>query len=564
MESAKKISNYYVTNKLLGKGSYGSVFLGYKETTGDFPYAIKIIGVDKIKGPDLEELKKSVPRELDILLNLDHPNIVKLYEFILSANNLYLVYEYCNGQDLDKYRRSLENGYLSEKQTLVFMRHICSGFDVLFKKDIIHRDLKPANILIHDGEGKIADFGTARKIDKEKLLFQDKMSIIGSPAYMAPEVIDPEISHYDDKCDIWSFGMMIYELLYRERPWKGVSEYDLLENQIKKKDLVFPKEPKRTIKIKDLLKRMLKKDPKDRIGWNEVFLTVSQFEDVPPSLSPLMNQTTKTIKINRNKKKPVIGDINEHEKIEAVESDKKRNDFIHFTKYMSKNNEILNAEKAVKENVELEEKNMEKAKNDIGLIYYLRNLASFYYNCCVCFGNVFSEKTLSFDEKLFFEIYNILVEIEEDIMKIAQNIFNELLNKNILSEKKIRNISKQMQINEKSLAQLNKKQKINDEASQIKNLKNGLRKFFESVFDLFLEFPEVLKEENNYDKEFLKLIKFFCLILNCNKYEDVTKEIKIKDLKQIFYIFYDKYENMDYDELVSEIKGDLNEIKSKK
>ena len=233
MESAKKISNYYVTNKLLGKGSYGSVFLGYKETTGDFPYAIKIIGVDKIKGPDLEELKKSVPRELDILLNLDHPNIVKLYEFILSANNLYLVYEYCNGQDLDKYRRSLENGYLSEKQTLVFMRHICSGFDVLFKKDIIHRDLKPANILIHDGEGKIADFGTARKIDKEKLLFQDKMSIIGSPAYMAPEVIDPEISHYDDKCDIWSFGMMIYELLYRERPWKGVSEYDLLENQIK-------------------------------------------------------------------------------------------------------------------------------------------------------------------------------------------------------------------------------------------------------------------------------------------------------------------------------------------
>lgn len=562
--SAKKISEYFITNRLLGSGSYGQVFLGYKETTGDFPYAVKIISVDKIKKVDLEELKKSVPREIDILLSLHHPNIVKLHEFILSERNLYLIYEYCNGGDLEKYKKTLESGYLSEKQTLVFMRHICSGFDVLFKKNIIHRDLKPANILIHDGEGKISDFGTARKIDREKILLQDKMTIIGSPAYMAPEVIDTEISHYDDKCDVWSFGMMIYELLYGKRPWNGNSEWDLLENQIKKKDLVFPKEPKRTIKIKDLMKRMLKKDPKERIGWNEVFLIVSQFEDVPESLSPLMTQT-KTVKIKGNKKKPVIGDINEHEKIEAKE-DKNENDrdFVLQTKYIHKNTEILSAENAVERNIDEEKENMENAKVYVSKIYYFRNLASFYYNCCVSFGNIFSEKLLSFDENLFFEIYNILVEIEEDLMKIAQNIFNDLLNKNILSEKKIRNISKKMQINELSMLQLKKKKQINDEVSQVKNLKKSLRKFFDCVFDLFLEYPEILTEENHFDKEFLKLIKFFCLIMNSNKYDEVIQEVKIKDLKQVFYVFYDKYDNMDHEELVADIKEDLERIKSNK
>jgi serine/threonine-protein kinase ULK/ATG1 len=141
-----------------------------------------------------------------VLKSCDNPNIIKLYDLKKTANNFYLILEYCNEGDLMVYLKQKKT--LPEDEAVEYLVQILNAFKTLVKNKILHRDFKLANILKHDGEIKIADFGFAKLLTKEDYA----TTMLGSPLNMAPEVLGG--NDYNNKADIWSIGTVFYELLF--------------------------------------------------------------------------------------------------------------------------------------------------------------------------------------------------------------------------------------------------------------------------------------------------------------------------------------------------------------
>ena len=153
--STKKIGNYsYNITNLLGKGTYSEVFLGINEQN-NVPIAIKVISQTSLQD---EYVRQMFSNEIAILEKLSyHKNIVKLYDVIYTANNAYIIQEYCNQGDLETYIKKKKS--LSENEAIRVLQDIANGYKELLKYNMIHRDLKPANIFVCDDIFKIGDFG---------------------------------------------------------------------------------------------------------------------------------------------------------------------------------------------------------------------------------------------------------------------------------------------------------------------------------------------------------------------------------------------------------------------
>lgn len=264
----KILGNYVIKHKL-GSGQFGAVYYCIDLTTNE-EFAIKIISLDKISAnPRMNSLIKN---EINALSKIDNPNIIKLKEFIQSKNNFYFVYEYCNGGTLEDYIGGKKK--LSEKEALYFFSQIVNGFKSLFIHKVLHRDLKPANILIHNDIVKIADFGFCKPLENNLDLAQ---TMVGSPIYMAPEILKGE--DYNIKADIWSMGVVLFEMLFGFCPYEDKNIFSLL-NQINTSPLVIPKHINNISKsTENLLKNLLVVDPSKRIEWSEIInLDFNDFE----------------------------------------------------------------------------------------------------------------------------------------------------------------------------------------------------------------------------------------------------------------------------------------------
>lgn len=133
---------------------------------------------------------------------------MKYLDMLKTVNNFYFVYEYCNGGTLEKLMRSyreIPDKVMPISKSLLILRDILDAFKTLTRNNIMHRDLKPDNILLHNGVIKLADFGFCKSLKSPTDLAQ---TMLGSPIYMAPEVIKGEI--YTMKADIWSLGVVFY------------------------------------------------------------------------------------------------------------------------------------------------------------------------------------------------------------------------------------------------------------------------------------------------------------------------------------------------------------------
>ena len=205
----KYIGNFHLTDKL-GQGTFGIVVLGTHQITGE-KVAVKILDKEKI----LQETDKSrLEREIKILKNMRHKNIVRLYDVKETRTSLYIIMEYICGQELFEYITN--KGKLSEIEACKFYQQIISGIEYLGKIKVVHRDLKPENLLLDENNNiKIVDFGLSNEYPKNELL----ITACGSPCYAAPEMINGE--KYNGLCaDIWSSGIVLYAMLCGYLPFE--------------------------------------------------------------------------------------------------------------------------------------------------------------------------------------------------------------------------------------------------------------------------------------------------------------------------------------------------------
>jgi len=249
------IKDYVVDRRRIGKGSFSTIYK-CRDSKTDKTYALKEITIDKNKN------KVSIKREFEIMRKLNHENIVKIHDVIIDTqlNNIYFIMDYYEYGDLSNF---LKKQPLKEKFTRKYMKQLSNGLKYLLDNNILHRDLKPQNILLSKNyDVKITDFGFATYYTKDSII----NTLCGSPMYMAPEIITK--NGYDYKSDLWSVGIILYEMLHGYTPF-NVQNFIELIKEIKKKNISIKVDISE--ECTDLIYSLCKTNPNERIGWNDFF-----------------------------------------------------------------------------------------------------------------------------------------------------------------------------------------------------------------------------------------------------------------------------------------------------
>ncbi|EFA12336.2 Ovarian-specific serine/threonine-protein kinase Lok-like Protein [Tribolium castaneum] len=270
-------------NRRYSKGSYGIVKLAYNEED-DTHYAMKILSKKKLlkkagmfgrlpprkegrPSPTLTHPLQRVYREIAILKKLDHPNVVKLVEVLDDPveDHLYLVFELLErGQVLEVPTEKP----LTVDQAWTYFRDVVLGIEYLHYQRIIHRDIKPANLLLSEsGRVQIADLGVCNEFDGSDAFLSNTA---GTPAFTAPEALGDNKSAFSGKgTDIWSMGITLYAFVYGQVPFYDNNIIGLY-SKIRHEPVRFPDSPAIPEQLKDLIRKMLVKDPSKRITLPEI------------------------------------------------------------------------------------------------------------------------------------------------------------------------------------------------------------------------------------------------------------------------------------------------------
>ncbi|KAK3954122.1 hypothetical protein QBC32DRAFT_96926 [Pseudoneurospora amorphoporcata] len=311
----------FVIDQEIGKGSFAKVYLGRHKVTGAL-VAVKSVELARLN----KKLKDNLYGEIQILKTLRHPHIVALHDCVESSTHINLIMEYCELGDLslfikkrDKlitnpYTHDLARKYpvypnagLNEVVTRHFLKQLASALQFLRAGDFVHRDVKPQNLLLlpspqmmannktakHIMSGscdsftpaaglasapmlKLADFGFARVLPSTSLA----ETLCGSPLYMAPEILRYE--KYDAKADLWSVGTVLYEMVTGRPPFKASNHVELLRKIESSGDVIkFTRESVVSQEMKGLIRALLKKNPVERISFEDLFNHPVVTEPIP-------------------------------------------------------------------------------------------------------------------------------------------------------------------------------------------------------------------------------------------------------------------------------------------
>ena len=245
------LDNYDVV-KQLGKGGYGKVYQVKNKKSGDIR-ACKHLSKLSIK--NLEKFE----REINILINSDHPNIIKIFEIFESQRSLYIVMEECKGGEIfDRIIEHIQSKQMySEKEAAEMFEQVMSAIEYCHKNGICHRDLKPENLLyLNPGPEKnnpikVIDFGLSQYISPNKKL----STKVGTAYYVSPEILQ---GNYTEKCDVWSAGVILYIFLSGDPPFNGPSD-SVIYSKIAEMKFNFPEKKWKNISKDaiDLIKHMI-------------------------------------------------------------------------------------------------------------------------------------------------------------------------------------------------------------------------------------------------------------------------------------------------------------------
>uniref|UniRef100_A0A2R8MRY7 Serine/threonine-protein kinase ULK3 n=1 Tax=Callithrix jacchus TaxID=9483 RepID=A0A2R8MRY7_CALJA len=252
----------FILTERLGSGTYATVYKAYAKKDTREVVAIKCVAKKSLNKASVENLLT----EIEILKGIQHPHIVQLKDFQWDSDNIYLIMEFCAGGDLSRFIHTCR--ILPEKVARVFMQQLASALQFLHERNISHLDLKPRNILLSSLEKphlKLADFGFAQHMSP----WDEKHVLRGSPLYMAPEMVCQR--QYDARVDLWSVGVILYEALFGQPPFASRSFSELEEKIRSNRVIELPLRPLLSRDCRDLLQRLLERDPSRRISFQDFF-----------------------------------------------------------------------------------------------------------------------------------------------------------------------------------------------------------------------------------------------------------------------------------------------------
>ncbi|KMU72375.1 serine/threonine-protein kinase 3 [Coccidioides immitis RMSCC 3703] len=285
--SAKDVSELtdYQLGDCLGKGAFGSVYRALNWGTGE------TVAVKQIRLVDLPKSElRVIMQEIDLLKNLDHPNIVKYHGFVKSVETLNIILEYCENGSLHSISKNF--GRFPENLVALYMSQVLSGLLYLHEQGVIHRDIKGANILTtKQGLVKLADFGVASRTTG-----LHESSVVGTPYWMAPEVI--ELSGATTASDIWSLGSTVIELLEGKPPYYKFQPMQALFRIVNDDHPPLPQGASPA--VKDFLMQCFQKDPNLRVTARKLLrhpwiVNAKRSDSVVPTKSTEYEEAVKSV-----------------------------------------------------------------------------------------------------------------------------------------------------------------------------------------------------------------------------------------------------------------------------
>ena len=282
-----KIIEGYRIIKFLGSGKFSVVYEAERQLDSKL-VALKIIKIYDIKDKNLVE---KCLQEVNLLKRVNHPNIIKYLDSFIYQNELYIAVEWADKGDvkrlIKKYKQ--EGDEIDERKVIEYTREIAAGLNHMHEQRVIHRDLKPANILItSDGIFKLGDLGLGRIMNTETI---KTFSKVGTPLYMAPEVINNS-NGYDFKCDNWSLGCVIYELITLRSPFQTSEKLSLIELFKKINSGLYPKIDNNKYKIAaKISEALLKVNPEERMELPQVLKICDEYisqQEEKPRIDPFI------------------------------------------------------------------------------------------------------------------------------------------------------------------------------------------------------------------------------------------------------------------------------------
>ena len=266
------LKEQYNVLKEIGSGAFGKVYM-----VDDIKSKSKL-AIKRINKKELEEndyLHQAFWKELEIMRKCESDFSVKLIEHFLSTNYYNIVMELCD-TDLEIVLNKRNKGF-SEDEVKILLKQLNNVFEIMDKENIIHRDLKLRNIMvtfIKENQSnpyfplnfisKLSDFGFSKVMEDD--ITKTKL---GTPATMAPEIMMNKT--YSKKADLWSIGIITYQLMFKTLPFKARSEKELLNNILNNKGIKIPDGMKISDLLFDLLKNLLQVDPNLRYSWKQYF-----------------------------------------------------------------------------------------------------------------------------------------------------------------------------------------------------------------------------------------------------------------------------------------------------
>ena len=539
--------------KILGYGTNSIVYLVKHKEISNF-FALKVINKDLLKK---KNLLNTIYNEIDFHCKLFHKNIIHLIAIYEDENNINIILEYANSENL--FSLIKKKTLKSEKEIFILFIQILNALCFLHENNLLHRDIKPENILIHNkNEIKICDFGTCNEN-----FIGNRNTICGTFEYMAPEIIKEK--SYDKSVDIWSLGIVLYELTHGFTPFNmkfnGNKKYDEIIKELILNKYDFNKGLIRFVSESclNLIKSMIEYNPIKRIKMREILkdefilkFNDKKFNSFSPRISKSISLTNKNEILglkNENKNNSLLLNNNDLEKINKNNKEKKAE--IEGIKLVNKSNKNSKKQiKIIKKNNNVNNKNFNsnnrennnnlikknqlnegyksEANEDINSLL-ISNDDEIFKKLITPIKNEENSKKFSINNRKIHKKNLFLNPIEK---KINNNNNNELKNLNkesnkiILKKRKIEKFDEEP-MNISSNFEIVSNNKLKQNFYSEKQKKNNFNKCVSN--NKFYDNKENRKENNN-NNNFISsnLIDVISIFNQVEKFENLNQQLKIK------------------------------------